>query len=575
MKRKTKLTLGGLSLLLGAVVLSGCTASFCSVTDKAHILYAFDYGVTRYQADGDTNAVMYITDTTSETGKKLVTLNNVKYQSYAATLTDEELRNEIYTHCNTYKSIDQNATKSGIALPGIKFLTTLDSVVLGHAVEAAYADADFKQLWNLTTIDQAADELTLQNVLRDYTNPELTKKDKGVLDIYGYLKYEDSTDNKKQVLWTNFDTYIDETKAIIGADAAPTSDYLKLYKSTLNTKISSLRSCLATTTDDYGAYGPRNQAVEIQGKAITDWRGLLEFCFVWPIGAFIDVLTKAFLGGGMANGWAQVLSIFIVTVIIRSLMLLVTFKQTQSSAKMNELQPEIQKIQAKYPNSNTNQYDKQRMAADMQKLYKKNKINPLGTMLVMFVQFPIFICVWGAMQGSAYLSSGSLLGLRLSDSIGSTMMSGSSWANGGGATALVLFLLMAAAQTVSMLLPQWIQKKKAKAVAKLGKNPAQQSQNNKMKWFTWIMLGMIIFMGFSLASGMGVYWLIGALFSVAQTLITQKITAKANSKHKDNKPASKEKKSKEDKKEKVEKAPKTEKVKDNNDKDVVIKKKES
>ena len=201
---------------------------------------------------------------------------------------------------------------------------------------------------------------------------------------------------------------------------------------------------------------------------------------------------------------------------------------------MNELQPEIQKIQAKYPNSNTSQYDKQRMAAEMQKLYKKNHINPLSSLLVMIIQFPVFICVWGAMQGSAYLSTGSFLGLRLSDSIGSTIFSASSWKNGGGATALILFLLMAAAQTVAMLLPQWIQKRKAAGVAKLGKNPAQKSQANKMKWFTWIMLAMIILMGFSLASAMGVYWLVGALFSIGQTLITQVITEKNSKKNKGN-----------------------------------------
>jgi membrane protein insertase Oxa1/YidC/SpoIIIJ len=40
------------------------------------------------------------------------------------------------------------------------------------------------------------------------------------------------------------------------------------------------------------------------------------------------------------------------------------------------------------------------------------------------------------------------------------------------------------------------------------------------------MLAMIIFMGFSLASGMGIYWLFGALFSVAQTLIMQVINDK-------------------------------------------------
>jgi len=82
---------------------------------------------------------------------------------------------------------------------------------------------------------------------------------------------------------------------------------------------------------------------------------------------------------------------------------------------------------------------------------------------------------------------------------------------------------MAGAQTVAMLLPQWLNAAKKKKVAKLGRNPAQKESDNKMKWFTYIMLAMIIFMGFSLVSALGVYWLVGALFSIAQTLITHAI----------------------------------------------------
>ena len=48
MKKRTKLSLGGLALVAGALLLSSCTASFCSNLDKAHILYAFDYGVCDY-----------------------------------------------------------------------------------------------------------------------------------------------------------------------------------------------------------------------------------------------------------------------------------------------------------------------------------------------------------------------------------------------------------------------------------------------------------------------------------------------------------------------------------------------
>ena len=514
--KKAKLIIGGFSLLLGAVVLSGCTASFCSLTDKAHMLYAYDYGVTDYRAaDADVQAQAYVNGT-------LITLNNVKYKSFST--DDAQARAQIYEYCSTYQSIDEAATKDGVKLPTIKFLTTLDSVVLGHAIEAAYTNDTLKTRWNLTTIDNAASELTTDAVVKDYkdTDPE----HKGVLDVYGFLKYDDSVNGK--TLWTNYDKYVDEVKGYIGVDEVPSSDYISLYyKKNMDAAVTNQRSCLTINTGDYGAYGPRGTAVEIEGKKWTTWKGLLEFLLVWPIGALLDVLTKGFFGAGVGNGWAQLLSILVVTFLIRGLMMVFTIKQSAASAKMNQLQPEIQKIQAKYPNANTNQYDKQRMAQEMQKLYKKHGINPLSSILIMIVQFPVFICVWGAMQGNAYLSSGALFNcLRFSVSISSALFSKASWATGAAEVALGLFLLMSATQAVAMLLPQWIQKRKAKDAVKLGKNPAQQQQNSRMKWFTYIMLAMIIFMGFSLASGMGVYWLFGAIFSIVQTLVMQAITTK-------------------------------------------------
>ena len=517
MKRKTRLIIGGFSLFLGAVVLSGCTASFCSVTDKAHMLYAYDYGVTDYRAEGaDTQAQAYVNGA-------LITLNNVKYKGFST--DDAQARAQIYEYCSTFKAIDESATTDGVKLPTIKYLTTLDSVVLGHAIEAAYTNETLKTRWNLTTIANAADELTTDAVVKDYH--DIDPEHKGILDVYGYLKYDDSY-NEKTVLWTNYDKYVDEVKGYIGVDEVPSSDYVELYyKKSLNSSIANARSCLTITTGDYGAYGPRSTAVEIEAKKWTTWKGLLEFLLVWPIGALLDVLTKGFFGIGVGNGWAQLLSILVVTFLIRGLMMAFTIKQSAASAKMNQLQPEIQKIQAKYPNANTNQYDKQRMAQEMQKLYKKHKINPLSSILTMIVQFPVFICVWGAMQGNAYLSSGALFNvLRFSDSISSALFSKAAWSTGAAEVALGLFLIMSGTQAVAMLLPQWIQKKKAKDAVKLGKNPAQQQQNNRMKWFTYIMLAMIIFMGFSLASGMGVYWLFGAIFSIVQTLIMQAITTK-------------------------------------------------
>ena len=76
-------------------------------------------------------------------------------------------------------------------------------------------------------------------------------------------------------------------------------------------------------------------------------------------------------------------------------MILVTLKSTISQQKMQALQPELSKIQQKFPNSNTNQYEKQALANAQMALYKKNGVNPLSSILVMFVQFPNLYCGLG------------------------------------------------------------------------------------------------------------------------------------------------------------------------------------
>ena len=488
MKKGTKLFLGGFALLLGAAVLTGCTQSFCSTNDKANMLYAFDGGITAYYAADDANK--------PAEAEALDGFDNI-YITYSIDNSPK------------LKEIHSNALGNNIACPTETYWKTFDVVVLKHALAGEYNKT--LTSYSDVTVDQVAT----------------------ALKEFGYFKFTDSNPDhvkeKQKKLWANWDLYDQEVRSLVAIDNCPSKDFVTLYQRTMNQNIAAYRSCLAITKGDYGYYNGKPVTMEAKSYKYGWQKGLFEGLLIWPIGA----LTDAIVGGlttpklSIESGIPQILAILIVTVIVRGLMLAVTMKQTTANAKMQGLQPEIAKIQAKYPNANTNQYEKQRMAEETSKLYKKHKINPLSSLLVMIVQFPVFICVWGALQGSAALSSGTFLGLRLSDTISSMLFNKANWAsatfNRGVITALVLFVLMSAVQTVAMLLPQWIQKSKAKKIAKLGRNPAKKDQDNKMKWFTYIMLAMIIFMGFSLASAMGVYWLVGALFSIAQTLITNAI----------------------------------------------------
>ena len=499
MKKGTKIGLSLAALLFGAVVLTGCTNSFCSSKDKAHILYAFDHGVCEYYAT-ETEATNANPD--GKVGK-------------VVSLTNEVWYNASIGNSAGLKKIYDNAVKQSFQVPSLAYYIELDNTVLMHAIEADGKSA------STITYDE------IGSIRND-----------GVLRRHGYLKYYGDNEKDSKKLWEYWEAYNNEVRLSekVPVDELPSSDYTKYYQAQMKSNISAYRSCLAINTGYYGNYGDGIE-VEIEGKSWGyAWQkvGFLSGLLVYPIGWLTDTIAVGFKNAGTAQGWASLLAIFFITIIVRSLMFVATFKQTTSSSKMQELQPEIAKIQAKYPNSNTNQYEKQRMAQETQALYKKHKINPFTSIIVMIVQFPVFICVWGAMQGSAQLSTGSVLGLNLSQSISSVLTTWSNWPHPetGVWTALGLFLLMAGAQTVAMLLPQWLAKAKKKKIAKLGRNPAQKESDNKMKWFTYIMLAMIIFMGFSLVSALGVYWLVGALFSIAQTLITHAVMNRKGKKQK-------------------------------------------
>lgn len=495
MKKKTKLTLGGLTLLAGVLLLSSCTASFCSELDQAHFLYAFDYGVSDYY------------DHQVEGAQQVFPGNDNIYF----------VVNVPTAKASGIGKANETATAALLKLPSNDYFVKLDQLVLETALKEAKGDSvDFSTV----TFTEAID----------------------ALDEFGYLKFSGDK------LWDNWNDFNQQLKVMttnpisgISLDDLPTNDYIKIYQKDMTSLISAYRSCIAIDTDDYGYYGYANGAqyrdagkmpVEIEAKTWGyAWKkGFFEGMFVFPIAWLTETFVKVFKNVGVMGGVAQLIAILLITFIVRSLMLLVTIKQTASNAKMQSLQPEIAKIQNKYPNSNTNNYEKQQMAAEMNKLYKKNKINPLATILVMVVQFPVFISVWGALQGSASLSSDSLFNLHLSDTIQSVLFDVANWSNGSAIAALILFLSMSAIQVVSMLLPQWIQKKKAKTVSSTTKNPAQNQQQNSMKMVTYVMMAMIIFMGFSLPSAMGVYWFVGAWFSLGQTLVIEKINSNKSKK---------------------------------------------
>ena len=96
------------------------------------------------------------------------------------------------------------------------------------------------------------------------------------------------------------------------------------------------------------------------------------------------ILMYSFLGNNV------VLSIVVLTVILRVVMYPLFAQQQNSAKKMQEIQPRLKKIQEKYKD------DREKLAQAQMELYKEAGINPFGGCLPMLIQFPIFIALYQA-----------------------------------------------------------------------------------------------------------------------------------------------------------------------------------
>lgn len=477
------------SALVAATILfaASCTANFCTPEDKAGLLYQKDSGIIRY-------------DNVSETNPQ----GDPRFSEFT-----EELH--------------MRARDNGITVPSKQYYIRLDAYANDYALDAYVASGQ--------VVPSQGRVLSKEEINAD---AEIKNE---VLKRYGYVRYlgvENSSrlsydlndkDDPAKFLFGNINYWTHQIKLDLDAEGEngllhiPDTDFKAFYQQEMLRSIGASRSCIAIDGDYYGTPG---QQTYIQPKTWGDaWKkGLLEGLFVYPTAALIEFFTQAFGG----EGWGQVGAIVLVTLIVRGIMILLTLRSTISQQKMTALQPEMEKLQQKYPNSHVNNYEKQALAQAQMELYKKHGVKPTASLLVFIVQMPIFISVWGAMTGSAVLASDEVFGLYLSSPLGSAMVS--NWFSPSWWTAIVLFILMAGGQYISMKLPQWMQKQRRKDVTKLGKNPAVEKQAKTQRTIQIVMFIFIIIMSWSLPAAMGIYWFIGALISILQTYITQKVMAK-------------------------------------------------
>ncbi len=243
---------------------------------------------------------------------------------------------------------------------------------------------------------------------------------------------------------------------------------------------------------------------------------------------FSDVMNDGFFAAlityplSQAINWLEprtgiFLAIALVTIAINAVVVAITFKSNVAMQKMQELQPEMQKIQAKYE-GRTDNASQQRMAMEMQQLYSKYNVNPFGALVSSFIQFPLLIGMYNAVRRSEKVATATFMGVSLSTTPNEAFRQ-RIW------ICVIIYVMMVLCQALSIKLPQWLAQYRAKKEADKHHKSYQAPQNpNAMT--TYMMLFMIAFIMLSWPSALSLYYCISSLVNIAKTLIIDRMTHK-------------------------------------------------
>ena len=191
-------------------------------------------------------------------------------------------------------------------------------------------------------------------------------------------------------------------------------------------------------------------------------------------------------------GGSYGLSIIAITLAVRLIILPLNLSQSKKSIiqqeKMALIKPEMDEVQKKQKAAVTAE-EKAAAQQELMSLYKDNNMSMLGGIgcLPLLIQMPIFTAMFQAISLSKEIGSSTFLGFSLGDQN------------------IALAIAAGAVYFVQSY------------VSMIGLPDEQKKQMRTMMYVSPIMILMV---SFTSPAGLGLYWFVGGIFAVFQTLIT-------------------------------------------------------
>ena len=223
---------------------------------------------------------------------------------------------------------------------------------------------------------------------------------------------------------------------------------------------------------------------------LKNYEGLWTSVFVKPLAWLIIKVGTLVKNYGLA--------LILTCLIIRLALYPLTKKTAMQSELIKKAQPELAKLEKKYENK-TSAEDQNRKAQEMMAIYQKYQINPVSGCLLSFVQLPLLFAFYEAINRTPAIFEDTFLGFELGKTPWVAVQNGE-----------YIYLLLVVLIFLATLF----------SFRKTLKD--QTSQGMNMKGSLYFMLALITYSSFTIASGVGIYWITSNIFTIAQNLIVER-----------------------------------------------------
>lgn len=294
-----------------------------------------------------------------------------------------------------------------------------------------------------------------------------------------------------ETLFTTVADSSDSTKAQMVISRGPitssrNTDVWRFYLGPRND--SSLAKYNVAVNNPYGITdGKLNEIVESSG-------------ILAPVEILLKVIMEFFYK--LIPNWG--VAIILMTILMRIIIFPLTKKSSESTLKMQELQPQIKEIQDKYKGN------QQKMNEEMAKFYQTAGYNPLSGCLPLLIQFPLIFAMYGLFNNyfefrGAMFIPGWIPDLSQGDSILAFPFTVPlvGWSN---------LRLLPILYVISQLF-----------FGKVTQTPGMNQQNSQMKIMMYGMPLIFFFLFYDAPAGLLLYWTFSNILTLLQQIIINKM----------------------------------------------------